>query len=476
MPTQQHKKIVLDSRTKAKLFFVGLCLVLLLLTLVFLSEGFGEYVSRFALGIPHQIVFAIVILFIISMTFALSNPSTAILVFLFIRPLMDLPKLFGFAGGAGINLGGAIGIALIFFGMFYFLMHRNLTLHRALILTYAIFWIWCIFASGTGEIYQVVSSIADVCRYLSYPILFILVVNVFKTEEQIKKLLLTLVLSGIPVLLGVLIINCVLHIYVGVHGGRVQGPFLHPNVLAYFMVRTIVLTIPVYFAVKKKKYKVLLLLYALLCLAVLLLTYTRGAWLIFIGIMMMYGAFRYRRFVLIIPVIVAIAWFSIPAVQDRMSDFLLTEKGSASSYLSRLRVHEALTGAFYEKPITGHGLRSSAYIAASVTEMYIIAHNDFLMLAVETGVIGLSLYIIVLLLKFKATLVFALRTKDRFRKDFAIIFLCFFIGMMAFSYQGNFITSPQSAWGFWTLYAVIFRLSVNMKLDNSAGAEARQVG
>jgi len=461
MPAQQHQEIVLDRRTKARLSFVGLCLVLLLLTFVFLSEDVGETVSRFALGIPHQIVFAVLMLLIISMIFALSNPSTAIIVLLFIRPLMDVPKLFGFAGGAGINLGGAMGIALILFGILYFLMHRNLTLHRSLILAYAVFWIWCIFASGTGEIYQVVSSIADLCRYLSYPILFVLVVNIFKTEEQIKKLLLMLLLSGIPVLFGVLIINFGLHRYIGIHVGRVQGPFLHPNILAYFMVRTIVLMIPFYFSAKAGKYKILLLLYALLCLVVLLLTYTRGAWLIFIGIMMMYGAFRYRRFVIIIPVIVALLWLNVPTVQERMSDFLSTEKGSGSSYLTRTRVHAALSQAFYEKPITGHGIRAAAYITESVTEMYLIAHNDYLMLAVETGVVGLALYIIVLLFQFRVTIMFALKTKEKFIRDFAIIFLCFFIGIMVYSYYGNFLNSPQTAWGFWTLYAVVFRLAVN---------------
>ena len=93
--------------------------------------------------------------------------------------------------------------------------------------------------------------------------------------------------------------------------------------------------------------------------------------------------------------------FKIESVRRLMNAF----EGDESSYISRMQYLELAPRLFLESPIIGHGL--DAFRIVSGFGVY--AHNNYIELLVNSGVVGFSLYYITLLL---AAYRFAVRSKS----------------------------------------------------------------
>ena len=453
---QYQSDISLDKKTKERLTLIGICIILLVLTLIFISQGgIAESISILAFGIPHYIVITVAIFGIVFIVFAITNPQHAIILLLFLRPLMDLPKLFGFAGGAGINIAGAVSVALIFFAAILLMMRGITRTQKSLTITYIVFMIICVLSSGQGMIYQQISSIADIFRFLSYFIVFLIIINVFKTQHQLEAFRKVVLFSGLIPVVSAPILHYVLH--VGTAYGRLSGTFVHPNNFAGFLVIISMLAFSEMIRVKMFRAKIFYGFYVVSALVALVLTYSRGGWLSIIGALMLFGLFRYRRLVIILPIVVAAAYFFIHPIQDRMAKAFETRIGYQSSWAIRLKIVEEMWPAFLEKPLFGHGLSSFEMLMMRTKVGFVQAHNDYLAMLVEVGIVGLALYVIIIVIQVGTAIRIYRHTNDQRLKDYCILYLSIILGFAVWSWKANIFFLPVLMWYVWAIYAICYK-------------------
>jgi len=106
--------------------------------------------------------------------------------------------------------------------------------------------------------------------FLSPLLFFIVVINHIKTKEQVRNIIVSLTLSG----LGVVLLSNNL-----TYDGRLHGFYLSANYLAMYLSPILILSLYLYSLTKNKIIKILLITNYLLLITVIYLTYSYGAWL-----------------------------------------------------------------------------------------------------------------------------------------------------------------------------------------------------
>ena len=198
----------------------------------------------------------------------------------------------------------------------------------------------------------------------------------------------------------------------------VRGPFHHPNFLAFYLLVVIGITLAAF--IEARRLAVRLALLGLLAAAsvCLFLTYTRSAWIGAAIVVLVLGLLRYRILLVGGAIALALAAFAFPAaarkVQDRFGDLSTSSESHASnSWKWRTGQWSRMEHWGWERPFLGQGFGS--YQRLSIKEFgyfdrhYQVAdpghpfaprgiapHNDYVKMFVETGIIGLSLWVLTL--------------------------------------------------------------------------------
>ena len=202
----------------------------------------------------------------------------------------------------------------------------------------------------------------------------------------------------------------------------IRGPFTHPNYFAFYLV--VVVTIGT-IAVLEARSRMARLLTAVplgLAAACLVLTYTRAAWIGLAVVLLLLAVLRDRRILAVAGVLLIVAGMAFPTaredVENRFGSLGSTsENGSETdeSWSWRTGQWERMLPHGMEHPVTGEGLgsysritieefgtRDSEYSTLLNPEDPInsprgfSAHNDYVKMFVETGFVGLLLWVVVL--------------------------------------------------------------------------------
>ncbi|MFA5410653.1 MAG: O-antigen ligase family protein [Candidatus Omnitrophota bacterium] len=240
---------------------------------------------------------------------------------------------------------------------------------------------------------DLLTSFSDWLRLVSIIVMFNYAFLYFSESRAFAKLFIAILLSGVvPLALG-------MYQYLFYKGNlytpgfnRIYGTFLHPNVLAEYLV--ILFVAVLYFLKEHRSGKSLqLVLYSFLAIALFEIfhTYTRGAW-IALALSLFVISITYRKhqkiiyFVLILTVMLVI----FPAIQKRFMDIRAHNPELMSSWEWRLMVWNDTKKEISKHAVIGHGL---GMYQKGFTFM---AHNDYLRLAYETGISGLIIYLLFL--------------------------------------------------------------------------------
>jgi O-antigen ligase len=171
--------------------------------------------------------------------------------------------------------------------------------------------------------------------------------------------------------------------------GRVHGTLNHPNPFAIYLVFVSVLAVALLLNVAWR-YRAYLAVFSVIGVWMLVLTYTRGAWIaLVIGLGVVLGI-GHRRLLPYFAVGVVVLAVLLPGVRDRFGDLdtAVTQTGAPGNSLAwRIGVWQE-TLSEVENPVTGNGLRTSE----SLIESGKLPHNDFVRVYVELGLIGLAVY------------------------------------------------------------------------------------
>ncbi|MBU1023891.1 hypothetical protein KKB99_06380, partial [bacterium] len=202
-------------RYRGQLFVLGACVIVLA------SFPFVKF-----LGPLPIIIFYLLLLSVVLFTI---NPKLVLIVLLMIRPLLDIPKIFGIRMGAGINLAGAVAVALIVFTVIYKLMGNVKIREHSFTPPYAIFMVltlmvFIVFSQPDWRI----MGIGNWLRYLTYPLIIVLVANEFKDNRSLMRTLKLITAAGILPIIFAFVLHVGLGRYLTTRPmPRFSGSFLH---------------------------------------------------------------------------------------------------------------------------------------------------------------------------------------------------------------------------------------------------------
>ncbi len=311
--------------------------------------------------------------------------------------------------------------------------------------------------------------------YASYFSIFGLSFVIVRSEHDAARFLKVVILSSVlPVLYG---------LFATISGidwsdeSRIQSTFSHPNMFAFYLVAVIGI---IFFLLATERIRItdqlrlLLYVYLIPLLVVLIMTKTRSAWIGCFVLFFGYGVVYDRR-VLALLLIAAPVAFVIPAVNERIMSLMMANDyigGPAvvlNSFAWRQLLWERAFVYIWQQPIFGYGLHSFPFYSAEFfypTPEGTYAHNDFIQVLFETGVVGLIAFLWI----FWRCSIWVLQ-RWRADKGGVTAAAALLLAYLTLSFSDNLLEYLPCQWGFWFAFGVICQ---HLELLRSRSSESQK--
>jgi O-antigen ligase len=175
---------------------------------------------------------------------------------------------------------------------------------------------------------------------------------------------------------------------------RVYSTFENPNVLAEYLVFSIPIVLALMWSAKRYVQKMVSLGILGLITLCLVLTYSRGGWLGLVFAIIVFAALKDKRFFIVIIVIALLSPMVLPSVVETRIASIGSLEESSNAF--RISIWVAAVRMIKDYWLTGIGLGLSAfsrvyrhYMLAGTPALH--AHNLFLQVGIEMGIVGLLL-------------------------------------------------------------------------------------
>ncbi|MBI3534985.1 MAG: O-antigen ligase family protein, partial [Deltaproteobacteria bacterium] len=334
----------------------------------------------FGFDVINVMYFTVSMILAVYFCLLLVNFEIGFLTLIFMRSSLDYAKVT--TENSAINVAAMASIILILFGFFYIIYHKVNIWRYEETTPFLIFLGVCgasIFFSS-----NYLQSVADWLRLLSVFFVYLLARNIYISEKKIKIALVVIFLSTlIPVLVAYY------EFFAGSTSlGRLRGTFNHPNAFATYLLLILVFSLTQIMERKSFISRKMLILAFLLTFFVFVMTLSIGAWIVFACTVGLMGLLRYRRLLGFMPIFLIFVVLLVPAVKSRIFDMLDPSlMRGHSSWEWRLKAWKDIFYLVQQRPFFGHGL--------SMVELKLgyLAHNDYLRLLAEVGILGLLAYL-----------------------------------------------------------------------------------
>jgi len=274
------------------------------------------------------------------------------------------------------------------------------TLNRPLFF-YAVFlyfslWAGSFFMGGALPLSPADPRLSDWKNYVEMPLLFAMVASAIEDKKQMKILLTLMCLSFLVVNRSFYNTMHSRDLSAFSYNVRDAGPLGYAGVngLAAFEVEFAAFLLCLYAFEKKKLIKlgyIGLLVTSVYCV---LFAYSRGAYVGYLVVLVFIGLFRERKLLLAV-FLTVLAWETVlpTSVQQRIE---MTEQNGEldNSAAGRVTLWKDAINLFRRSPVIGTGFDTYKYMGRF--EMLRDTHNYYLKVAVETGFIGLMLFLWIL--------------------------------------------------------------------------------
>ncbi len=441
---------------KKQIFIAGE-LIFFISTLIFVIKVNLELIP--ALGV---LIFALLLplLFI--------YPFYSLLALLIIRNLTDLytENIFLNFGSVYINFSSLLAGLIILWGL-YVIYKEKINLKKIpLTLAWGLF----ILASILSLIYSVdkLESLKIIIRLINFWFLFIVAYHYFSKYPKNKKLYLKTILIAylVPVLYG-LWQALTQSNFIGFEDyNRLNSTYFHPNAFAFNLFFLFIILFILIFKSKKFVFKKYLKIYLLIAFVLILLTLTRSVWIglaVFVlSLLFIYG----RKYLLKIAIVFLILIFAFLILNNYTSlkyydwdNISIIRRMHTSTYLLsswewRVKMWQEMVEYIPQSPIIGYGINTYRYLREKqvynpIESTY--AHNDYLKILIELGVIGLILYL---------NLIFQTLKKlwQKYKNNQQAKYLISFLGILILFLIGgvdNILRSTALQWMLWTYLAYL---------------------
>lgn len=333
----------------------------------------------------------------------LAVPALALAALLVLRPILEsVAEQFAFGG---VNILGMMGAGTVVGGAAYLAIRRPRLPRTVVILSV------CLVALAVASLGWTISrerGISDVLGFALYPVVFGVAASTIRDPRGFHRLVKVLLLAAVaPILVGLFQLATGDRV-VKEGYASIQGPMVHPNSFALFLMVALTLGVVAFMRTPDRRLRRYLAIGLLLGAACFFFTYARAAWGGLLGVAAMLAFLEYRRllgFGLIAVILLAVAFPSVTSqVTGRFADLSPTSTGYSNNSLSwRTELWQRMLPYGYDKPVLGHGVGSflpltnveigvfdyrfqNATNSAANIEVY--PHNDYLLLFVELGVLG----------------------------------------------------------------------------------------
>ncbi len=244
---------------------------------------------------------------------------------------------------------------------------------------------------------------------------------------------------------------------------RVYSILTSPNVLGDLMTLTAPIGAGLFLEEKNKLKKAAYAIGTLCIIATLAFTFSRGAWLGFVGAVLVFVMFYDARYLIPVCVLGLLAVFLVPEIGNRISYMLSPEYIESSMNGGRLiRWLDGLKVWAYGKA-TGVGLghfggavaqnHGMAYLVADEYMETFYMDNYYLKTMIETGVVGLIAFIFLMYQVFINS-VRAVKSSEEY-KYIKIGIMSGLFGVIAHNLVENIFEVPMASTEFWIFAAVL---------------------
>jgi len=338
------------------------------------------------------------------------------------------------------------------------------------------YWGIIVMLASIGSIAPAYSFYEFRSQFLKQIILFFIVINNIKTNKQILRIVYVLAVSA-----------CIFSIY-GIHGylnntlteyGRAKGTFDSYSRSAMYCMLVIPLVLTMSFHTKNKYTKLILILSALLTGILLVLTFTRGPWIILFVILLVLLFRKSKKILTIFLAALALLVLFYGPVTERVKFTFEIKEGINRTLSGRLTLWQNSLQIIKKHPVLGVGYGPNIFRKMYLYPEYKFyvtdthgnfqqsdAHNLFLQIPIETGIIGLVVFMYLLVGCIKYTYNSYTNAKDHFKKDVLFAIFLTIIGFLVCSISGYFY-EDRIGLMFWLYVAMSIGMGTNEK-ENKA--------
>ena len=442
---QEKSRSILSTILKQQLAF----LIILYLFLGFIATSLPSFVTLTLLAL------------MVGMCIAYSKPQWLLIILLLVRSSTDeIQEIVTFFPGQwySFNVAGLLNILAVAFGVLV-LTRRFLKNDRLLPsppITLLLMFIGVSLLS-IPQSEEIGASLKAWVRLMSYSGIALISYHIIDYEQiSMRNVLKGITIASIPPM--------ILGYYQAISGSgyffpgyqstsfayRPQGTFGHPAILASFLLIILCITLSSYFLRYPLWPRPILISLAISSLGLLILTFARTQWIgaaFAIGVI---GLLRSRKMLFIGTLTVIILALTVPVIRERIQGEQATE-----SFEWRVEVWQASLRILRNPTLLGTGLDTSPlHINNILVNIFVPPHNDYLRMAIETGLVGLLTYLFMQIGLF----IYAWRAYRQNNQDMQVIALTLLgviIGGWSISIFDNYLSYVSVQWYLWSMVGIL---------------------
>lgn len=422
------------------------------------SKGFMSVIEKMA-DRAGLILTILPFVMVIALFFVLSPVNFIFWVLVFripISPFLESTRVFGGMGpGALLNL-------LVIFGAFIICFRH---LKRITAIPFVKCWVIFLVITLISISYSPykISAVRLWLNNLTYLSMLGIAFSCINSFKELKRWMLMFCWSAMVTALITLV-------YEGLHGtllSRVYYPLTHPSVLAHYIVIMITVSaMSAMFLIERgSPLRFPLRLSIGLLTLVLLLTQTRNAWIACWFSFLAFGFMRSRKLIIALCILIPLSLVFLPPVQERIMDAFQNQYQTATQGMNSFAWRRQLWADSFtwilEKPLFGYG--HSTFKPYSSTFSKVAepqgsgAHNVYIELLFEAGILGLVSYVAIFFLLVRQFLIYYKRLNGQREKGIAAMVLVYVFGYLIVCAIDNLQQVLVANWYVWFFIGATYR-------------------
>lgn len=366
-------------------------------------------------------------------------------------------------GSLSVNFTSLAGLLVIIFALTVYLRAKGWQKKIPLAANWLLFLLAAIALTAFSINFK--SSLVEILRWSSFFALFILGFFLGRGGKRTTTIIKTLIFSSIiPVLVALSQALSGNGFFDGTRW-RVNGTFTHPNMLGFYLVYVLTLSLFIFLTLRRQVVeKYFYLLFSLPLFAVLILTYTRGAWVALGIVLILIGLFRFRLFLFSSLAVLILFYAIFNPFQERVNSLL--SFSASDSTVWRLDLWRDALDYSQAHPLVGYGPGTAIQVIGQNRPVVLGSsepHNDFIKILLETGLIGLAAFsLMILFLLFNLWRGYRQETGPRRRLLFMFL-LIFSASFYLMSAGDNLLKDSSLQWSFWVLIGALMFSRAELK-------------